>query len=160
MFKEIVKVGVPIISNQIYIPDGETREDRDGCEAASWKRARPETIITCENIFRSSEGKTEPIRTVVTKGEAGIGKSVFTQRFVLDWAEDKANKDVHLMFLFTFRKLNMLKDREFSLQELLHHCFSELKKHKSTDLRSFRFCSSLTDWMSVNSVWISSTIRS
>ncbi|KAF7641164.1 hypothetical protein LDENG_00291070, partial [Lucifuga dentata] len=53
----------------------------------------------------------------MTKGVAGIGKTVLTQKFTLDWAEGKANQHIQLTFPFTFRELNVLKGRKFSLVE-------------------------------------------
>ncbi|XP_058469089.1 NLR family CARD domain-containing protein 3-like [Solea solea] len=64
----------------------------------------------------------------MTKGVAGIGKTVLTQKFTLDWADDKSNQDVQLMFPFTFRELNVLKEKKFSLVELIHHFFTETKE--------------------------------
>ncbi|CAI5669516.1 unnamed protein product [Oreochromis niloticus] len=67
-------------------------------------------------------------RTVLTKGVAGIGKTVLTQKYSLDWAEDKANQDIQFIFPFTFRELNVLKEEKFSLVELVHHFFTETKE--------------------------------
>ncbi|XP_039459286.1 NLR family CARD domain-containing protein 3-like, partial [Oreochromis aureus] len=78
--------------------------------------------------FKASPGRDEPIRTVLTKGVAGIGKTVLTQKYTLDWAEDKANQDIQFIFPFTFRELNVLKDEKFSLVELVHHFFTETKE--------------------------------
>ncbi|XP_073323061.1 protein NLRC3-like [Pagrus major] len=64
----------------------------------------------------------------MTKGVAGIGKTVLTQKFTLDWAEDKANQDIQFTFPFTFRELNVLKEKKFSLVELVHHFFTETKE--------------------------------
>uniref|UniRef100_A0A3Q3FXQ6 NACHT domain-containing protein n=1 Tax=Labrus bergylta TaxID=56723 RepID=A0A3Q3FXQ6_9LABR len=64
----------------------------------------------------------------MTKGVAGIGKTVLTQKFTLDWAEDKANQDIQFTFPFTFRELNVLKEKKFSLVELVHHFFPETKE--------------------------------
>uniref|UniRef100_A0A3Q3EU28 NACHT domain-containing protein n=1 Tax=Labrus bergylta TaxID=56723 RepID=A0A3Q3EU28_9LABR len=61
----------------------------------------------------------------MTKGVAGI---VLTQKFTLDWAEDKDNQDIHFTFPFTFRELNVLKKKKFSLVELVHHFFPETKE--------------------------------
>ncbi|KAJ0059457.1 hypothetical protein NL108_018330 [Boleophthalmus pectinirostris] len=69
----------------------------------------------------------EPIRFVLTKGVAGVGKTVLTQKFSLDWAEGRAHQDLQLLFPFTFRELNVLRDTQFSLVELLHHFFSPSK---------------------------------
>uniref|UniRef100_A0AAQ4QKB2 NACHT domain-containing protein n=1 Tax=Gasterosteus aculeatus aculeatus TaxID=481459 RepID=A0AAQ4QKB2_GASAC len=62
----------------------------------------------------------------MTKGVAGIGKTVLTQKFTLDWAEDKDHQDIQFTFPFTFRELNVLREK-FSLVRLVHHFFSETK---------------------------------
>ncbi|KAM3603232.1 uncharacterized protein V6R79_018924 [Siganus canaliculatus] len=136
VFEGIAKAGNPTLLNDIYtelyITEGGRSEVNDEhevrqIEAASRKADRAETSIRPEDIFKGSAGRQEPIRTVMTKGVAGIGKTVLTQKWTLDWAEDKANQDVHFTFPFTFRELNVLKDRSFSLVELVHHFFSETR---------------------------------
>ncbi|XP_067439205.1 NLR family CARD domain-containing protein 3-like [Thunnus thynnus] len=139
VFEGIAKAGNPTLLNQIYtelyITEGGTAEVNDEhevrqIETASRKPDRPETTIICEDIFKDSAGRGEPIRTVMTKGVAGIGKTVLTQtqKFTLDWAEDKANQDIHFTFPFTFRDLNMLKKKKYSLVKLVHHFFPETKE--------------------------------
>ncbi|CAL8292998.1 unnamed protein product [Arctogadus glacialis] len=97
-------------------------------ETASRKPDKEETPIKCEDIFKPLPGRDQPIRTIMTTGVAGIGKTIVTQKFTLDWAEDKANHDIHFTFLLTFRELNLLKEKEYSLVELLHHFFIETKE--------------------------------
>uniref|UniRef100_A0A8C5BN89 NACHT, LRR and PYD domains-containing protein 12-like n=1 Tax=Gadus morhua TaxID=8049 RepID=A0A8C5BN89_GADMO len=97
-------------------------------ETGSRKPAKEETPIRCEDIFNPLPGQDKPIRTIMTTGVAGIGKTVLTHKFTLDWAENKANKGIHFTFFFTFRELNLLKGKEFSLVELLHHFFIETKE--------------------------------
>ncbi len=137
VFEGIAKAGNPTLLNQIYtelyITEGGTGEVNDEhevrqIETASRKPDRPETTIRQEDIFKPSPGRDEPIRTVMTKGVAGIGKTVLTQKFTLDWAEDKANQDIQFTFPFTFRELNVLKEKKFSLVELVHHFFTETKE--------------------------------
>ncbi|XP_041825060.1 NACHT, LRR and PYD domains-containing protein 3-like [Melanotaenia boesemani] len=137
VFEGISKAGNPTLLNQIYtelyITEGGTAEVNDEhevrqIETASRKPDRSETIITQEEIFKLPPGRDEPIRTVMTKGVAGIGKTVLTQKFTLDWAEDKANQDIQLTFPLTFRELNVLKEKKFSLVELVHHFFTETKE--------------------------------
>ncbi|XP_032364565.1 LOW QUALITY PROTEIN: NLR family CARD domain-containing protein 3-like [Etheostoma spectabile] len=137
VFEGIAKAGNPTLLYQmfteIYIMEGgaagvnEEHEVRQ-IETASRKPDRPETIIRCEDIFKAPPGRDEPIRTVMTKGVAGIGKTVLTQKFTLDWAEGKANQDIQFIFPFTFRELNVLKERKFSLVELVDYFFSETKE--------------------------------
>ncbi|XP_068424424.1 protein NLRC3-like, partial [Clinocottus analis] len=137
VFEGIAKAGNPTLLNQIYtelyITEGGTAEVNNEhevrqIETASRKPHRPETTIRQEDLFKASPGGEEPIRTVMTKGVAGIGKTVLTQKFTLDWAEDKANQHIQFMFPFTFRELNVLKEKKFSLVELVHHFFSETKE--------------------------------
>ncbi|CAI5670283.1 unnamed protein product [Oreochromis niloticus] len=136
VFEGIAKAGNPTLLNQIYtelyITEGGTAEVNDEhevrqIETASRKPDRPETTIRQEDIFKASPGRDEPIRTVLTKGVAGIGKTVLTQKYTLDWAEDKANQDIQFIFPFTFRELNVLKEK-FSLVGLVHHFFTETKE--------------------------------
>ncbi|XP_056431109.1 NACHT, LRR and PYD domains-containing protein 12-like, partial [Gadus chalcogrammus] len=82
-----------------------------------------ETPIKCEDIFKPSPGQDQPIRTIMTTGVAGIGKTILTHKFTLEWAEGKTNQDIHFTFLLTFRELNLLKGQELSLVELLHNFF-------------------------------------
>ncbi|CAI5697391.1 unnamed protein product [Oreochromis niloticus] len=134
VFEGIAKAGSPTLLNQIYtelhITEGGTAEVNDEhevrqIETASRKPDRAETTIRQEDIFKVSPGRDEPIRTVLTKGVAGIGKTVLTQKYSLDWAEDKANQDIQFIFPFTFRELNVLKEEKFSLVELVHHFFNQ-----------------------------------
>nr|XP_020488914.1 NACHT, LRR and PYD domains-containing protein 12-like isoform X1 [Labrus bergylta] len=137
VFEGIAKTGNRTLLNQIYtelyITEGGTGEVNDEhevrqIEKASRKPGGPETTIRQEDIFKPSPGRDEPIRTVMTKGVAGIGKTVLTQKFTLDWAEGKANQDIQFTFPFTFRELNVLKEKKFSLVELVHHFFPETKE--------------------------------
>uniref|UniRef100_A0A672ZB16 NACHT domain-containing protein n=1 Tax=Sphaeramia orbicularis TaxID=375764 RepID=A0A672ZB16_9TELE len=138
VFEGIAKAGNPkTLLNQIYtelyITEGgatEVNQDHEvrQIETASRNAHRPPTTITCEDIFKTPADRDQPIRTVLTKGVAGIGKTVLTQKFSLDWAEDKANQDIHFIFPFTFRELNVLKQKKFSLVELVQHFFTETKE--------------------------------
>uniref|UniRef100_A0AAQ4P2X9 B30.2/SPRY domain-containing protein n=1 Tax=Gasterosteus aculeatus aculeatus TaxID=481459 RepID=A0AAQ4P2X9_GASAC len=136
VFEGIAKAGNPTLLNEIYtelyITEGGTAEVNEEhevrqIETASRKPARPETTIRLEDLFKASAGGEEPIRTVMTKGVAGIGKTVSTQKFTLDWAEDKDHKDIQFTFPFTFRELNVLREKKFSLVGLVHHFFSETR---------------------------------
>ncbi|KAM9707753.1 uncharacterized protein ACNS7B_000272 isoform 2-T2 [Menidia menidia] len=136
VFEGISKARNPTLLNQIYtelyITEGgaagfnEEHEVRQ-IEAASRKAARPETTIRQEDVFKVPPGIEQPIRVVLTKGVAGIGKTVLTQKFTLDWAEGIANQDIHFLFPFTFKELNVLRGKQFSLLGLLHHFFPETR---------------------------------
>ncbi|KAM4606516.1 NLR family CARD domain-containing protein 3-like [Polymixia lowei] len=137
LFEGIAKPGKSTLLNQIYtelyITEGESEEVNNvhevrQIETASRKPVRAETSIRCQDIFKPLPGQVKPIRTLLTKGVAGIGKTVLTQKFTLDWAEDKTNHNIQFTFPFTFRELNLLKEKKYSLVELLHHFFIETKE--------------------------------
>ncbi|XP_075947722.1 NLR family CARD domain-containing protein 3-like [Anarhichas minor] len=137
VFEGIAKAGNPTPLNQmyteLYITEGGTAGVNDEhevrqIEAAFRKADRPERTIRCEDIFKPLPGRHQQVRTMMTKGVAGIGKTVLTQKFSLEWAEDKANQDIQFTFPFTFRELNVLKEKKYSLVELVHHFFRETKE--------------------------------
>ncbi|CAI5638897.1 NLR family CARD domain-containing protein 3 isoform X1 [Oreochromis niloticus] len=147
VFEGIAKAGNPTLLNQIYtelfITEGGTAEVSDEhevrqIETASRKSDRPETTIRQEDIFKASTASNQTVRTVLTKGVAGIGKTILTQKFTLDWAEDKANQDIQFIFPFTFRELNVLKEEKFSLVELVHHFFTETKESGICSFEDFQ----------------------
>lgn len=137
VFEGIAKAGNPALLNQIYtelyITEGgvgavNNEHEVRRIETVFRKHSRPERTIRCEEIFQPSPARGEPIRRVMTKGVAGIGKTVLTQKFTLDWAEDKANHDIEFMFPLTFRELNKLQEKQLSLVELVHTFFTETKE--------------------------------
>ncbi|KAK0139767.1 NLR family CARD domain-containing protein 3 [Merluccius polli] len=137
VFEGIAKAGQATDLNDFYtelfiterdIGDVNKEHEVRLIETASRKPAKEETPIKCEDIFKPLPGQDQPIRTIMTTGVAGIGKTILTHKFTLDWAEGKANQDIHFTFPFTFRELNLLKGKEFSLVGLLHHFFIETKQ--------------------------------
>ncbi|XP_053193277.1 NLR family CARD domain-containing protein 3-like [Scomber japonicus] len=137
LFEKITKAGhsklLQDVFTEIFILTQETGEvnmehEVRQIETASRKPVRPKTTIRHEDIFKALPGRDKPVRTVMTKGVAGIGKTVLTQKFTLDWAEDKANQDIDFTFPFTFRELNGQKKKKYSLVELVHHFFTETKE--------------------------------
>ncbi|XP_048853437.1 NLR family CARD domain-containing protein 3-like [Brienomyrus brachyistius] len=145
VFEGKAKEGQPTLLSEIYtelyITEGGTEAVNDEhevrqIETASKKSRTEVTTVKCKDIFKPLCGRVTPIRTVLTKGVAGIGKTVSVQKFILDWAEGKANQDVHFIFALPFRDLNLIKG-EYSLIELLHRFVPELKSFQSTEL--FRY---------------------
>ncbi|XP_078128104.1 NLR family CARD domain-containing protein 3-like isoform X2 [Sander vitreus] len=93
-----------------------------------------ETTIKPCDMFKHPSVSNRPIRTVLTNGIAGIGKTFLVHKFVLDWAEGRANQDVHLVFPFTFRELNLKKGEKWCLAELIHECITETRDIKEKAL--------------------------
>uniref|UniRef100_A0A6Q2YHP1 B30.2/SPRY domain-containing protein n=1 Tax=Esox lucius TaxID=8010 RepID=A0A6Q2YHP1_ESOLU len=147
LFEGIAKQGNPTLLNKIYtelyITEGgsggvNNEHEVRQIETTTRKQARPETAIECNDIFKPIPGQDKPIRTVLTKGVAGIGKTVSVQKFILDWAEGKANQDGQFLFPLPFRELNLMKGDELSLIQLINHFFIETNKARITNFNKYK----------------------
>ncbi|XP_023185435.1 NLR family CARD domain-containing protein 3-like isoform X2 [Xiphophorus maculatus] len=136
LFEGVAEHGNKTVLDQIYtelhITEGLTREVNQEHEVRHIETAsRKQETIRREDLFKVPPGRDQPIRKVMTMGVAGIGKTLLTQKFTLDWAEGKTNQNIDFIFPFTFRELNMLKEKKVSLVELIHERFTKTKEISS-----------------------------
>uniref|UniRef100_A0A671KFY6 NACHT domain-containing protein n=1 Tax=Sinocyclocheilus anshuiensis TaxID=1608454 RepID=A0A671KFY6_9TELE len=134
VFEGIAKQGDATLLNNIYtdlyITQGcseqvNTEHEIRQIEVASRRHESQEIQVECTNLFKP--GKDKKIKTVLTKGVAGIGKSVSVQKFVLDWAEGKENQDISFIFPLPFREMNLKDKEKQSLMDLITQFFPETK---------------------------------
>ncbi|XP_048056428.1 NACHT, LRR and PYD domains-containing protein 12-like [Megalobrama amblycephala] len=126
------------VFTELFITEGDLKEVNQEHEILQIDKAfkhhksqnRP---IKCNDVF--SMNKSEKKKIVLTKGIAGIGKTVSVHKFILDWAEGEANQDIDCVFLLPFRKINCIIDRKFSLHEFLQKFNPELE-----DLETAKIC--------------------
>ena len=70
----------------------------------------------------------ESANSILVVGKAGIGKSLFCQKVIRDWANNKLLQalesteipNLKFVYLLTFRQLNLLKNKHLTLREILN----------------------------------------
>ncbi|XP_035863442.1 NACHT, LRR and PYD domains-containing protein 12-like isoform X2 [Sander lucioperca] len=117
----------------LYITEGQSKEVNTEhevwqLETASKKKILHDSPIKCCDIFKASPDQQKHIRVVLTSGVAGVGKTFSVQKFCLDWAEGLENQDISLVIPLSFRELNLIKDEQYSLLELLRVFHSTLQE--------------------------------
>lgn len=146
LFEGVAKAGEPTFLKQIYTElsisqacSGEVKELHEfGETEASQTLQNAPTTVTCETVLGPLFRPDGSVRTLLIKGVAGIGKTVLTQKFILDWAEEKAFHGIQLIFPFTFRELSLMKEKKCSLVELLHLFFTETKEAEICRFEDFQ----------------------
>ncbi len=130
------------IYTDLYITQGcseqvNTEHEVRQIEVASRRHESQEKQVECKNVFEAPE-QDKQIRTVLTKGVAGIGKSVSVQKFVLDWSEGKENQDISFIFPLPFREMNLKEQEKLSLMDLITQFFPETKGLNLTRRNQFK----------------------
>ena len=84
----------------------------------------------CQEIFVPTNDEDSNPKSILLTGKAGIGKTLFSQKLIRDWCDDKlfqvntkADDDVpnfKFAYLLTFRQLNLLGDDPVTLEEILN----------------------------------------
>ncbi|XP_032363390.1 NLR family CARD domain-containing protein 3 [Etheostoma spectabile] len=131
------------IYSVLYLTEGlseevNTQHEVRQLETASKEKSLHHSPIQCCDIFKASPGQQKPIRVVVTSGVAGVGKTFLVQKFCMDWAEGLENQDISLVIPLSFRELNLIKDEQYSLLELLRVFHPTLQEVPAEQLAASR----------------------
>uniref|UniRef100_A0A3B5QSM4 Si:dkey-28k24.2 n=1 Tax=Xiphophorus maculatus TaxID=8083 RepID=A0A3B5QSM4_XIPMA len=90
------------------------------------KQMAVEETIKVRDLFKPDQERR--IRTVLTQGIPGMGKTVCAQKFTLSWAEGEEHQDITFLFPLPFRELNsFMGGGDSSLMGLLHWFFPQIK---------------------------------
>ena len=100
----------------------------------------------CQEIFvRTNDEDCNP-KSILLTGKAGIGKTLFCQKLIRDWADDNLFQvnteakvpDFKFAYFLTFRQLNLLGDEPVTLREILNRS-SVLDDHSIIDESLFEY---------------------
>uniref|UniRef100_A0A672JAP8 NACHT domain-containing protein n=1 Tax=Salarias fasciatus TaxID=181472 RepID=A0A672JAP8_SALFA len=127
------------IYTELHITEGLSEElqrepELKQLETASRKESLHHTAIRVQDIFKAWAQQHTHIRVVVTSGVAGSGKTFSVHKFSLDWAEGLENQDVSVLVVLSFRELNLLGERPYSLLSLLAVFHPTLQKLTAEEL--------------------------
>ena len=84
----------------------------------------------CSEIFLGAIDDQESTNSILVVGKAGIGKSLFCQKVIRDWAnnelfqarENTEIPNLKFVYLLSFRQLNLLENNCVTLREILNCC--------------------------------------
>ena len=126
-------------------------EDLDmerGEQLQQYSRGSGKPVEHSKEIFLSESDRNDDMnpKSVLVTGKAGIGKTVFCQNLIRDWADNKlfqpqSNRNVpdfKFAYLLTFRQLNLLGDERVTLREILNRS-SVLDEHSNIDDSLFEY---------------------
>ncbi len=129
-----------VVYTELFITEGDMKDVNQEHEilkiddAFNKNKQTQDKPIKCNNIFTLLRENKSTEKIVLTKGVAGIGKTVSVHKFILDWAEGEANQDIDCVFLLPFREINLMTNEDFSLHELLLEFYPELEGLEKTKL--------------------------
>ncbi|XP_078022773.1 NACHT, LRR and PYD domains-containing protein 12-like isoform X8 [Epinephelus lanceolatus] len=129
------------IYTELYITkggSGEVNNEHEVVELECKRSPSEETKILLNDIFQPLSNKEDPPQRILTKGIAGIGKTVAVQKFTHDWATGKANQTIDFIFPISFRELNLITHKRWSLMTLIGNYFKEVKDLSTSDYNSSR----------------------
>ncbi|KAM9450684.1 NLR family CARD domain-containing protein 3 [Clarias gariepinus] len=121
------------VCTDIYITDGgnaavnsehEFRQIQDLQEDSRSKKSP----LSFTDIFDPEVVEKRHIRTVITKGSPGTGKSFLVQRFILDWVEGRSHQDINFLLPLPFKELNQVTEETIGFMDLICRLYPEMKE--------------------------------
>ncbi|XP_078266270.1 NACHT, LRR and PYD domains-containing protein 12-like [Rhinoraja longicauda] len=95
-----------------------------------WEHPMPVHPLSCSEILKPANRGDRLLRTTITKGIAGIGKTACVEKLIYDWAAGSILSEFDFIFMFPFNKLNMLPHKALSLVQLIQFCYPHMQSCK------------------------------
>ncbi|PWA31011.1 hypothetical protein CCH79_00010561 [Gambusia affinis] len=126
------------VFTDLYIIEGDRAQNEAmHVQDANFKTTNEETSIKYCDIFKPAYNN-QNIKTVLTVGVAGIGKTFASMKYILDWAESKETENIFFILPLPFRELNLRADKEHSLNDLIHQFFPAMRTSEITDYDKYK----------------------
>ena len=119
-----------------------------GEQLQQYSRGSGKPVEHSQEIFLSESDRNDDMnpKSVLVTGKAGIGKTVYCQNLIRDWADNKlfqpqSNRNVpdfKFAYLLTFRQLSLLRDELVTLREILNLSLV-LDEHSNIDDSLFEY---------------------
>ncbi|CAK6967311.1 protein NLRC3 [Scomber scombrus] len=150
----VVRAGKQNFLNNVYVEPQISTCGKGGIDPFHELRPRrpsafqlpsPDTFVGLNNLFRQQKADGQPVRMVVTTGIPGIGMTVSVGKFLLDWAEQVANKDLQFVFKLSFRTFWYLQNKtvappdKMSMIEMIGYYYPQCKDMKFLEEEGCKF---------------------
>lgn len=140
VYEGLTQEGQPLenVYTDLYITDGgkaavnSEHEFRQIQELQEDSRSKTNPL-SFTDIFDPEVVVRRHIRTVITKGSPGIGKSFLVQKFILDWAEGRSHQDIFFLLPLPFRELNQVTEETIGFMDLICRFYPEMKEVDNLD---------------------------
>ena len=126
-------------------------EDLDmerGEQLQKYSKRSGKPVEHSQDIFLSESDRNDDMnpKSVLVTRKAGIGKTLYRQKIIRDWADNKlfqpqSNRNVpdfKFAYLLNFRQLILLRDKHVNLREILNRS-SVLGEHSNIDDSLFKY---------------------
>lgn len=150
-FEGIPKPGNRKLIDEIYIePEICTCPSHDSAHQIrnplqTTQSPHPDSAVSLKNMLRLRKVNGELVRTVVTTGLAGIGRSISVAKYCYDWAEERCNKDLQYVItlpfstLWNLRNQNLSSPKEMSIMDVIEYSHSLCKSKTYLDDKDCKF---------------------
>ncbi len=158
LYEGFTQQGEPVpfesVYTDLYITDGVNASINSEHEFRSKIKELEETgkvnrtPLTGNDIFSQKNVRSRHIRSVLSRGVPGCGKSCAVQRFILDWADGKVHTDVFFLIPLQFKELNKMLEGEYTLMSLVSTLYPEMKEIDTLDFEGCQvmfICDGLDD---------------
>ncbi|KAK2872742.1 hypothetical protein Q8A67_022639 [Cirrhinus molitorella] len=127
------------VYTDLYISDGvnasinSEHEFRPKIEQLEETSKVNRTPLTGNDLFTQANVRSRHVRSVLSRGVPGCGKSFAVQRFILDWVDGKVHQDIFFLIPLQFKELNKMLEGDYTLMSLVSTLYPEMKEIDTLD---------------------------